>query len=74
MTSKYRERDKRADGSYAFEWLSRYFDVIHWLFCAAPLKVERAYLQMAAPIHTKHDNDNDSDKDIVLKIVLSIKE
>ncbi len=29
MTSKYRESDKRADGSYAFEWLSRYFDVIH---------------------------------------------
>ncbi len=26
MTSKYRESDKRADGSYAFEW---YFDVIH---------------------------------------------
>ncbi len=23
MTSKYRESDKRADGSYAFEWLSR---------------------------------------------------
>ncbi len=35
MTSKYRESDKRADGSYAFEW--------HWPFCAAPLKVERAY-------------------------------
>ncbi len=29
MTSKYRESDKRTDGSYAFEWLSRYFDVIH---------------------------------------------
>ncbi len=29
MTSKYHESDKRADGSYAFEWLSRYFDVIH---------------------------------------------
>ncbi len=35
--------DKRADGSYDFEWLSRYFDVIHWPFCAVPLKVERAY-------------------------------
>ncbi len=23
MTSKYRESDKRADRSYAFEWLSR---------------------------------------------------
>ncbi len=33
-----RESDKRADGSYAFEWLSRYIDVIHWPFCAAPLK------------------------------------
>ncbi len=41
MTSKYRESDKRADGSYAFEWLSRYFDVIHRPFYAAPLKVER---------------------------------
>ncbi len=29
---------------------------------------------MLSPVHTKHDNDNDSDKDIVLKIVLSIKE
>ncbi len=43
MTSKYRESDKRADGSYAFEWLSRYFDFIHWPFCAAPLKFECAY-------------------------------
>ncbi len=43
MTSKYRESDKRADGSYALEWLSRYFDVIHWSFCAAPLQVERTY-------------------------------
>ncbi len=25
---KYRENDKRADGSYAFESLSRYFDVV----------------------------------------------
>ncbi len=40
---KYSESDKRADGSYAFEWLSRYFDVIHGPFCGAPLKVERAY-------------------------------
>ncbi len=31
MTSKYRESDKRADGSYDVEWLSRYFDVIHTL-------------------------------------------
>ncbi len=29
MTSKYRDSDKRADGSYAFEWLSRYFDAIY---------------------------------------------
>ncbi len=29
--------------TYAFELLSRYFDVIHWPFCAAPLKVERTY-------------------------------
>ncbi len=29
LTSKNRESNKRADGSYAFEWLSRYFDVIH---------------------------------------------
>ncbi len=42
MTSKYRESDKR-DWSYAFEGLSRYFDVIHWPFCIASLKVERAY-------------------------------
>ncbi len=42
MTSMYRESDKR-DWSYAFEWLSRYFDVIHWPFCIASLKVERAY-------------------------------
>ncbi len=27
MTSEYRESDKRANGSCAFEWLSRYFDV-----------------------------------------------
>ncbi len=27
----------------AFEWLSRYSNVIHWSFCAAPLKVEPAY-------------------------------
>ncbi len=37
MTSMYRESDKRAHGSFAFEWLSRYFDVIHCPFCAAPL-------------------------------------
>ncbi len=42
MTSKYRESDKKAVGSYAFESLSRYFDVIRWAFCAAPLQVERA--------------------------------
>ncbi len=35
--AQYRESDKRADGSYAFEWLSRYFDV-HWSFCAASLQ------------------------------------
>ncbi len=29
MTLKYRESDKSADGSYAFELLSRYFDVTH---------------------------------------------
>jgi len=30
MKSKYRrECDNRADGSHPFEWLSRYFDVIH---------------------------------------------
>ncbi len=28
---------------YAFESLSRYFDVIHWSFCTAPLKVEHTY-------------------------------
>ncbi len=28
MTSKYRESDKKAVGSYAFQSLSRYFDVI----------------------------------------------
>ncbi len=27
-----------------------------------------------SPVHTKHDNDKDNDKNIVLKIVLSIKE
>ncbi len=43
MTSKYRESDKRADGSYAFKSLSRYFDVIRWSFCAVLLQVERAY-------------------------------
>ncbi len=43
MTSKYRESDKRANGSYAFEWLSRYFDIIHWPFYVALLKVQRAY-------------------------------
>ncbi len=32
-----------ADETYAFEWLSRYFDILHWPFCAAPLKVECAY-------------------------------
>ncbi len=37
---KYRESDKRADGSYAFESLSRYFDVTLLSFCA---EVERAY-------------------------------
>ncbi len=42
MTSKYRESEKRAGGFYAFEWLSRYFDVIHWPFYVAPLKVEGA--------------------------------
>jgi len=26
------------------------------------------------PVHTKHDNYKDSDKDIVLKIILNIKE
>ncbi len=41
VTSKYRESDKREGGSYAFERLSRYFDVTHWTFCAAPLKVEQ---------------------------------
>ncbi len=30
-------------GSSALLLLSRYFDVIHWPFCAAPLKVERAF-------------------------------
>ncbi len=39
MTSKYRESDKRTDG---FKRLSRYFNIIHWPFYAAPLKVERA--------------------------------
>ncbi len=27
----------RADETYAFEWLSRYFDILHGPFCAAPL-------------------------------------
>ncbi len=31
------------DGSYAFESLSRYFDVIRWLFCTALLQVERTF-------------------------------
>ncbi len=43
MTSMYRKSDKRADGSYAFEWLSSYFDIIHWPFYAAPLKVKRTH-------------------------------
>ncbi len=42
MTSKYRESDKKAVGSYAFESLSRYFDVIRWSFCTALIQVERA--------------------------------
>ncbi len=42
MTSKYRESYKKAVGSYAFKSLSRYFDVIRWSFCTAPLQVERA--------------------------------
>ncbi len=28
---------------YVFEPLSRYFNVIHWSFCAAPLQVEHTY-------------------------------
>ncbi len=43
MTSKYRESDQKAVGSYAFESLSRYFDVIRWSFCSALLQVECAY-------------------------------
>ncbi len=38
--NKYRESDKKAVGSYAFESFSRYFDVIRWSFCAALLQVE----------------------------------
>ncbi len=40
---KYRESDKKAVGSYAFESFSRYFDVIRWSFCAALLQVECTY-------------------------------
>ncbi len=35
MTSKYRESDKKAVGSYAFESLSRYFDKVIILLSAA---------------------------------------
>ncbi len=68
MTSKYRESDKRADGSYAFEWLSRYFDVIHWPFYAAPLKVECAVILMwTGPLnhgisHIKRTKEPDKDQ------------
>ncbi len=34
---------------YAFESLSRYFDVIHWSFCTAPLKVEHTYCLLFFP-------------------------
>ncbi len=40
---KYRESDKKAVGSYAFESFSRYFDVIRWSFCAALLQVEQMH-------------------------------
>ncbi len=50
MTLKYRESDKRADGCYAFEWLSRYFDDIHWPFYTAPFKVERACMHAKTTI------------------------
>ncbi len=46
MTSKYHESDKRKDRAYAFESLSRYFDVIHWPFCAAPLKVRTRLISL----------------------------
>ncbi len=39
--------DKKAVGSYAFELLSRYFDVIRWSFCSALLQIERAYWKSA---------------------------
>ncbi len=29
---------------------------------------------MLRPVHTKHDDGKDNDKDIVLKIILNIKE
>ncbi len=48
MTSKYHESDKRAD----FKWLSQYFDVLHWPFYAAPLKVKCAYWRELSSVTT----------------------
>ncbi len=49
MTSKYRESNKKAVGSYAFESLLRYFDVIRWSFCSALLQVECTLWEKATP-------------------------
>ncbi len=32
------------------------------------------YNAQSRPVHTKHDNDKDNDKDIVLKIVIDFKD
>ncbi len=42
VTSKYRKSCREQTAPYAFESLSRPFDVIHRLVCAAPLQIQRA--------------------------------
>ncbi len=64
--------------NFVFEeknWLSEWFSgsLIKWFGLSKNVWISTVLLVLR-PVHTKHDNYKDNDKDIVLKIVLSIKE
>ncbi len=71
--SKYRESDKKAVRSYAFESLSRYFDVIRWSFCTASIRTRLLWSKSATFVNKSLISSFNISEFVFIVAVFSLK-
>ncbi len=71
VTSKYRKSYREQTTPYAFESLSRYFDVIHRSVCAELLQIQRAYGQTFRAPNGSHNSFKTCIKKIMAAVCCS---